>query len=231
MDFLDFPMGDKFDVKGGEHVTQNQSQSSLAPNLPTTPSINQPATASKSNGLSENLVEVQLGSCQPIRKSGPSKHGGKSSLPGRSSSYSAHVSTAAPTTSAGSECSFAARNSGRHLRGSFWPDMHEATIEECGYAGHPTTKLLEPEIGPCWFGATFAIFTYSGNFYKTHPWRHGTGPTRGYRVSLRSTVNLASDTVLPVQALVTATGFESKPTIGRVSLSSRLQSCNPASQT
>jgi cation diffusion facilitator CzcD-associated flavoprotein CzcO len=48
----------------------------------------------------------------------------------------------------------------------FWQGMHDATLVECGYAKHPTTKLLEPEAGSFWYGATAGILTYSDDFYS-----------------------------------------------------------------
>jgi hypothetical protein len=116
--------------------------------------------------------------------------------------------------------------------GKFWPGMHEATLEDCGYAGQPTTKLLEPETDPCClFGR------HIRDLYLLRRFLQNTSMTALYgsnaRISRLSAQHRQprQHTTLPTQTLITTTDFESKPTIGRISLRSRLQSCNPASQT
>lgn len=95
---------------------------------------------------------------------------------------------------------------GKAFTRKFWQGMYESTIDDCGCDKHQTAKLLEPEFGLYWYGVTSAILNYSDDFFKYI--RDGT--VRIYREDIASlsagTINLANGTLLPVQALVTATG-------------------------
>jgi cation diffusion facilitator CzcD-associated flavoprotein CzcO len=102
---------------------------------------------------------------------------------------------------------------GKAFTCKFWSGMHEASLHECGYAKHSTTKLLTPEVSPYWFGNVTGIMNYDNDFYDCIR----RGQVRVHREDIESlsngTINLANGTSLPIDALIAATGFKYELTI------------------
>ena len=101
---------------------------------------------------------------------------------------------------------------GKSIAQAFWRKMHAETLHECQYKEDKALNTLEPEQSPFWYGTASGVYSYSPDLFDFIR----SGQVRVYREDLDTlaphNVLLSNGTNLPVDALITATGFSAKPT-------------------
>jgi hypothetical protein len=102
---------------------------------------------------------------------------------------------------------------GKLLSQKFWINLHQSTLDECGYAKDEKLRLLEPETSPFWYGTASGTNSYPRDIYAFIR----SGQVQLHREDVhhlsRQTIHLADGTSIPVQALINATGYSPRTTI------------------
>jgi len=102
---------------------------------------------------------------------------------------------------------------GRMITKRFWIQIGAATLADCGYAKHDTTKVLIPETNPFFYGTASGVLSYETDFFQYVR----SGQVRIHRQDIShlspKTIHLANGEMLSVDVLITATGFSAKPTV------------------
>ncbi|KIV82522.1 hypothetical protein PV11_04625 [Exophiala sideris] len=102
---------------------------------------------------------------------------------------------------------------GMMIAQKFWGNLHAATIKDCGMLQHESTKVLEPETSPFWYGTASGIYNFEKDIYEMVQM----GQVRVHREDISSLstghIHFASGGGVDASALITATGFSAKPTL------------------
>ncbi|EXJ87522.1 hypothetical protein A1O3_04482 [Capronia epimyces CBS 606.96] len=102
---------------------------------------------------------------------------------------------------------------GKWLRRKFWANLHAKTLDQCGMLKDARTRVLEPETSPFWYGTASGIYSYEPDLYAMVK----TGQVRVHREDIsylaKNNITLGSGQSLPTDALITATGFSTQPTL------------------
>jgi cation diffusion facilitator CzcD-associated flavoprotein CzcO len=105
---------------------------------------------------------------------------------------------------------------GKKVAQAFWQDIHHATLRDCRYKekGRPELRVLEPEQSPFWYGTASGVYSYPGDeVYEALK----EGRVTVYRADIvgfeDKVIELSDGKKVPVDVLVTATGFSAQPAI------------------
>ncbi|KAI9761558.1 MAG: Guanine nucleotide exchange factor lte1 [Chaenotheca gracillima] len=102
---------------------------------------------------------------------------------------------------------------GRWIVDKFWNAIHQTLKDMNGYDRSEDMKKLEPQVGPLWSGTSTGILNYDPPLYD----RVISGQIKVHCKDMTSlsgkTIHFTDGTSLSVDALITAPGWDCKPTI------------------
>ncbi|KAI1609145.1 dimethylaniline monooxygenase (N-oxide forming) [Exophiala viscosa] len=101
---------------------------------------------------------------------------------------------------------------GMSIAQKFWANLHAATVKDCGMRLHESTRVLEPQTSPFWYGTASGIYNFEKDIYEMVKM----GQVRVHREDISHLsaghIHLTSSKGVDASALITATGFSAKPT-------------------